>query len=346
MAKWLELKNSTEYDDTVISSRIRLARNLFVFKFPKYISKDEAKDVSDIIINAINRIDPDEEFSINAIKNLNSLDKRVLVEEHIISSELVDNQDISYYITNEKNNINLMINEEDHLRIQVLYPGFELYEGYELARELDDKLEKYLSFAFDMDFGYLTSCPTNAGTGMRASSMLHLPGLKYSGLIEGFKDSLGKLGIAVRGVYGEGSVAIGDMYQISNQKTIGFSEMEIIDKLDNIIIKIIHEERNARLRLMEEKSNFIKDKIFRALGILKYSRIIDSIEALNNLSLVRMGIYLNLYNKLSYEKITNLMFAVQKFNILKYKNSIRSARDENILRADFIRNFFEREEIK
>lgn len=345
MVRWLELKKDTEYDDVVISSRIRLARNLTKFKFPNSLNNEEAKEVSDIFIKTVNNIDNENKFTVISLKEIDSIDRRVLMEEHLISPELIKNKDISYYIINEKNFLNLMINEEDHLRLQVLLPGFELYKAFEIAKDTDNKLEENINFAFDKDFGYLTSCPTNTGTGMRASVMLHLPALKLGNYLQGIIDSLTKLGLTIRGVYGEGSDALGDMFQISNQRTLGFSEIEVIDKLENIAIKIIEKERKTRRDLLSQKTNYLKDKVYRALGILKYARIISDREALKNLSFLRMGIDLGLYRGLNYNQITNLMLSVQKYNILKYKYSLKSFEEENVLRADYIRNFFEQEDL-
>lgn len=175
--------------------------------------------------------------------------------------------------------------------------------------------------------------------------MLHLPALKIRNYLQGIIDSLAKLGLTIRGVYGEGSDGLGDMFQISNQKTLGFSEIEVIDKLENIVIKIIERERNTRRDLLNQKTNYLKDKVYRALGILKNARIISDKEALENLSFLRMGIDLGLYKGLNYNQITNLMLSVQKYNILKYKYSLKSFEEENVLRADYIRDFFEQEEI-
>ncbi len=345
MVRWLELKKDTDYDDVIISSRIRLARNLIKFKFTNNIDYKEAQEVADRFKKAIEIIDIDNDFSVVSMKDIDSIDRRVLIEEHLVSPELINNKDISYYIINKDNTINLMINEEDHLRLQVILPGFDLYKAYDMSNEIDLKLEKYLDFAFDRDFGYLTACPTNTGTGMRASIMLHLPALKMSNYLQGVMDSLGKLGLTIRGVYGEGSRALGDMFQISNQKTLGFTEQEVIDKLENVTCRIIDNERNSRKTLLEKKSDFIKDKIYRSLGVLKYSRIINSNEALENLSYLRMGVSLGLYDKLNFVQITNLMLSVQKYNILKYKYYLHSFKDEDVLRANYIRNFFEKEEI-
>ena len=343
MVRWLELKKDTKYDDVVISSRIRLARNLLKFKFTNNIDSIQAKEVADKIIKAIEIID-NNEFTVVSMKDIDSIDRRVLMEEHLVSPELIKNKDISYYIISKNNTINLMINEEDHLRLQVILPGFDLYKAHDMSNELDLKLEKYLDFAFDKNFGYLTACPTNTGTGMRASVMLHLPALKISNYIQGLTDSLSKLGLTIRGVYGEGSKALGDMFQISNQKTLGFTEQEVIDKLENISHRIISNERESRVDLLNKRPDFIKDKIYRALGTLKYARVINANEALENLSYLRMGISLDLYKKLSFDKITNLMFSIQKYNILKYKYSLKSFENEDVLRANYIRNFFETEE--
>lgn len=345
MAKWLELQENNEYNDVVISSRIRLARNLGKFKFPSYISSEDANKVFNTFAEAINRIDKNKDFSLVSMNDLDLIDSNVLMEEHIISPELIKNRKISHYIINKNNLINLMINEEDHMRLQILLPELDLYKAYEMADELDRKLEKEVDFAFNSKFGYLTSCPTNTGTGMRASVMLVLPALQISNYIDGFKDSLGKLGITIRGVYGEGSEALGNMYQISNQKTLGFSEEEVIDKLDNIVLKVIEKERETRISLLNNKTDFIEDKIYRAFGILKYSRIISDREALSHLSFLRMGISLNLYNGLNFNQITDLMLSIQKNNILRYKKFLNSSESENALRANFIRDYFEKEEM-
>ncbi|MDL2310929.1 protein arginine kinase, partial [Peptostreptococcaceae bacterium OttesenSCG-928-C18] len=322
---------------------IRLARNLFNFNFTNSIDAVQAKEVANKFINAIETIDG-ENFVVVSMKDIDSIDRRVLMEEHLVSPELIKNKDISYYIINKENTVNLMINEEDHLRLQVILPEFDLHRAYDMANKVDLKLEEYIDFAFDKDFGYLTACPTNTGTGMRASAMLHLPALKISNYIQGLMDSLGKLGITIRGVYGEGSKALGDMFQISNQKTLGFKEQDVITKLENICCKIIENEREARIDLLSKKSDFIKDKVYRSLGILKYARVINSNEALENLSYLRMGISQGLYNKLDFDKITNLMFSIQKYNILKYKYFLKSFEDEDVLRAKYIRDFFEMEE--
>lgn len=345
MAKWLELQENKEYNDVVISSRIRLARNLENFKFPGYISDEDAIKVFNTFAKAIDKIDKDKEFSLVSMNDLDLIDSNVLMEEHIISPELIKNRNISHYIISKNNLINLMINEEDHMRLQVLLPELDLYKAYEMADKFDKKLEKEVDFAFSSKFGYLTSCPTNTGTGMRASVMLVLPALQLSNYIDGFKDSLSKLGITIRGVYGEGSEALGNMYQISNQKTLGFSEEEVIDKLENIVLKVIDKERETRIRLLSSKTDFIEDKIFRAFGILKYSRMISDREALSHLSFLRMGISLNLYDGLSFNQITDLMLSIQKNNILRYRNFLNSNEDENTLRAKFIRDYFEKEEL-
>ncbi len=346
MAKWLKLQENHEYNDVVISSRIRLARNLEKFKFPSYISNEDAASVFKVFAEAINKIDSNKEFSLVSMKDLDLIDSNVLMEEHIISPELIKNRNISHYIINKNNLINLMINEEDHMRLQILLPELDLYKAYEMADELDRKLEKEIDFAYNSKFGYLTSCPTNTGTGMRASVMLVLPALQFSNYIDGFKDSLGKLGITIRGVYGEGSEALGNMYQISNQKTLGFSEEEVIDKLENIVLKVIDKERETRIRLLSSKTDFIEDKIFRAFGTLKYSRIISDREALSHLSFLRMGISLNLYKGLSFNQITDLMLSIQKNNMIRYGKFLNSNENDNTLRAKFIRDYFEKEEIK
>ncbi len=231
-----------------------------------------------------------------------------------------------------------MINEEDHLRIQVLLPGLNFEEGWKLCNEIDDFLESTLNFAFDEDFGYLTSCPTNVGTGLRASAMVHIPSLVITGYVDSLIQGLNKIGLAVRGIHGEGTKAIGNLYQISNQTTLGEGgEEEIIEKLRNVIYQIINKERDVRNNLLINKTKEVEDKVFRSLGILKYSRLMTSREAMAHLSNVRLGKEMGIIDDIDYNKIIKLMIDIQPASIQKTANKELNKEERDTRRAGLIR---------
>lgn len=333
-----------EYEDIVISSRIRLARNIKNHRFPHLLKGEESEEIIALFKNAMETVDSNKEFTFQKMSEINSVGRRVLMEEHLVSPELNKNKDISAYFLHKDRKINLLINEEDHLRLQVINDDFSLSENLSKALELDNALEKEIHFAFDEKYGYLTTCPTNVGTGLRASIMVHLPALREADYMEGLQDSLNKLGITVRGFYGEGSNASGDLYQISNQQTLGINEQMLVDKIENITHRIVMNERNVRARTLEKHPIKVKDKVFRSLGILKYSRQIDDEEAFQCLSNLRLGIDLGLYRGLNFKQINEMMRKVQKYTILNYKYDLRSYKEENVIRADWIRDYFSKEE--
>lgn len=271
-------------DDIVISSRIRLARNLSDIPFPNAL-KDKA-EVTDKIKKSIQKSNSDFlEYNLN---ELSMSAKQALAEEHLISPQLAKSKD-SYALINKDKTISIMIMEEDHLRLQVITGGYSLDYAFEIADKLDDSLQENLDFAFDEKLGFLTACPTNTGTGLRASVMLHLPALSMTESINKIISSAGKLGIAMRGFYGEGSKADGSFYQISNQITLGESETDIIKRVKNITDQIINLEKQARETLLKTKKNVLEEKLFRSYGILKYTRNISSSEAKSLLSDVLLG---------------------------------------------------------
>ena len=333
-----------EYEDIVISSRIRLARNIKNHRFPHLLKGEESEEIIALFKNAMETVDSNKEFTFQKMSEINSVGRRVLMEEHLVSPELNKNKDISAYFLHKDRKINLLINEEDHLRLQVINDDFSLSDNLSKAIELDNALEKEIHFAFDEKYGYLTTCPTNVGTGLRASIMVHLPALREADYMEGLQDSLNKLGITVRGFYGEGSNASGDLYQISNQQTLGINEQMLVDKIENITHRIVMNERNVRVRTLEKHPIKVKDKVFRSLGILKYSRQIDDEEAFECLSNLRLGIDLGLYRGLNFKQINEMMKKVQKYTILNYKYDLRSYKEENVIRADWIRDYFSKEE--
>lgn len=270
-------------DNIVISTRIRLARNLSDTPFPNALT--DKKPVLEKIKNAVAMQKSFKEYDMS---KLSESSKTALSEEHLISPQMAKSKDSIAFINDDKN-ISIMAMEEDHIRLQVIMGGYALDEAFKLANETDDALESELDFAFDEELGYLTACPTNTGTGLRASVMLHLPALFLTDSIEKIAVSASKLGIAMRGFYGEGSKAFGNFYQISNQITAGESEEDIIKRVKNIVEQIINLEKQARENLLKTNETAFTEKIYRAYGVLKYTHSISSLEAKNYLSDVLLG---------------------------------------------------------
>ncbi|MCG4586447.1 ATP--guanido phosphotransferase, partial [Anaerosalibacter bizertensis] len=237
-------------DDVVISSRVRIARNIEDVRFPQAARKEESEKVTKDILEAVKNSNKNDNYKFFEIGRLSSLDKNVFIEKHLISPNLIQKPDMSSFLLRDDEKVTIMINEEDHLRLQILLPGLNLEEGWKLCSSIDDGLEEYLDYAFDEKFGYLTSCPTNTGTGLRASVMLHLPSLVLTGYANNIFQAVSQIGLTVRGLYGEGTKALGNIFQISNQTTLGETEEEIIQKLKNVVIQIINKEREIRENLL------------------------------------------------------------------------------------------------
>lgn len=335
--KWYDRISSS--DDVVISSRIRLARNLEEFAFPWRMDEDSSKKVALSVKQALENAYGDK-LSFKEINR--DVMSSVLVEEHIISPEFAENGNIyRALVSNSDNSLAVMINEEDHVRIQAIFPGFELEKAYECANEADDALIKGCSIAYDEKYGFLTSCPTNLGTGMRASVMLHLPALSAFGYIKSIVSLMNKIGLTVRGIYGEGSDARANMYQLSNQVTLGISEEDTIAKLKSAVSQIVEKERDMRKKLLEDTRSEIYDKLWRSYGTLKYARSIDTGEASKLISNVRLAQVCGIIPEIKGENLIKLLFEIMPSHIL---SRFPEASDSNLrdkYRADLIRQFFE-----
>ncbi|MBM7624990.1 protein arginine kinase [Sporohalobacter salinus] len=333
--KWM--KASGPDPDVVISSRIRLARNLMEVPFPNYASDKEAKRVIDKVESLLEEEDNDFGLKLLDLEKIPVLEKEVMVEKHLISPEHAEPGQHKAMLLTDDESVSIMINEEDHIRSQILFSGLQLEEAWELGDQVDDYLESKLNFAFSEEYGYLTTCPTNAGTGMRASVMVHLPALNLSNQINDVLRAISQLGLAVRGLYGEGTEALGNIYQISNQVTLGPSEEEIIENLQGVIKQIINQERNARKRLMKQNKVELTDRIYRSYGVLKYSRKISSKEAMKLLSDVKLGVDLGIINDVSASIFNELMVLISPpaLQRLTGKDLNSSQRDEK--RANLIR---------
>ncbi|MBS4179702.1 protein arginine kinase [Lederbergia citrea] len=332
--------------DIILSSRIRLARNLRNYKFPTLFSNDDARE----IINKVNEIlqakvfQPYGEMELLQVDELKSLQKRVLVEKHLISPRLADDASHGAVLLSENEDISIMINEEDHVRIQCLFPGLQLTEALERANAIDDILEEKVNYAFDEDLGYLTSCPTNVGTGLRASVMVHLPALILTRQINRIIPAINQLGLVVRGIYGEGSEALGNIFQISNQITLGKSEEDIIGDLTSVVQQIIAQERSAREALVKTSNIQLEDRVYRSYGILANSRIIETKEAAECLSDVRLGIDAGYINHLSKNILNELMILTQPGFLQQYAGGPLRPVERDIKRASFIRERLKLEE--
>ena len=332
------LRGEGPHHQVVISSRVRLARNLRKRPFPGWAKKAERTSILELIRSHVEALpEMQESFSEN-LQDLSALDRQVLVERHLISREHAAKGGGSAVVVNRRQTVSIMINEEDHLRMQSIRSGLQLKQAFKLIDKIDSALESKLDFAFDPRLGYLTACPTNVGTGMRASAMLHLPGLVLSELINQVVQAVGKIGLAVRGLYGEGTEAMGNLFQISNQTTLGEREDEIINRLSKVIETIIEKEHDARQILLQKKSNTLCDQIGRAYGVLTYAHAMPSKEALNLLSIIKLGMDLGAFPEDQRLQIDELFIDTQPAHLQKSSQQKLNAEERDHLRAQLIRD--------
>ena len=323
--------NPKDRQAVVLSTRIRLARNLNGPPFPARANAEQKEDILRICTNALNAIPKLSGGTLQIMGKLTSEERALLVEDHIISKELAESKEGAVF-TSRDLTCSVMINEEDHLRIQIVRGGFQLKKAWCQAGELDSSLEKSLELAFSPRLGYLTACPTNVGTGMRASAMLHLPGLVLSGQMEKVVRAIGAVGLAVRGWFGEGSDATGSIFQISNQHTLGFSEEHILAHLEHWLKSIIEQEENARLRILEADDMRLFDQITRAFGILQNALLLTSAEAMGALSFMRLACDLGLLPPSIRADMDRLIIECQPAHVLTASGA-KNARGRDAYRA-------------
>lgn len=326
-------------NDIVLSSRIRLARNCAQVSFPIIADQENLEEVRQFFQEEYEHqsFQSYEDFEFVKIGDLTPIERRVLVEKHLISPHLAKRAQTAAALISKNEQVSMMINEEDHIRIQLYFPGLQLTTALEKAFELDDWIEEKVNYAFDETKGYLTSCPTNVGTGMRASVMMHLPALAITQQINRMIPAINQLGLVVRGIYGEGSEAQGNIFQISNQITLGKSEEDIVEDLQSVVQQLIEHERNARNRIMEQSNTRLEDRIYRSYGILEYSRIIESKEAATCLSNVRLGIDLGVIKNVSRNILNELMVLTQPGFLQHYAEKNLTTNERDVLRASLIR---------
>jgi protein arginine kinase len=325
------------HDRIVMSSRVRLARNLRSAAFPGWAKKPERVRVLELIQPAVEALPEMNDSYADSMDNLSALDKQILVERHLISREHAARSAGSGLVLNRDETFCVMINEEDHLRMQALRPGLQLREAWQAIDRLDSQLERKLEYAFNSEWGYLTACPTNLGTGIRVSAMLHLPGLVLGEQINPIIQSVNKLGLAVRGLYGEGTEALGNVFQVSNQMTLGESETAIVERLDKVLLQIIEHEENSRATLLEKKPKVVFNHIGRAYGILANAHSISSKETMNLLSLMRLGVDLGMFSAVDRSLVDELFVITQPAHLQKQHSEKLSAEERDLLRADMLR---------
>ncbi|KAB2648760.1 MAG: protein arginine kinase [Verrucomicrobiota bacterium] len=336
-----ELTDSTSSKTAIVlMTRVRLARNLSGQPFPGWARPAQRDLILDKCQKAVTSISPLKRGLSLSVNELSELEKLNLVERHLISRELSGSTQGSGVIISRDQTFSVMVNEEDHLRIQVLRSGFHLKKAWNQIDDLDSALEEALDFAFSPSLGYLTACPTNLGTGLRASAMMHLPALVISSQMEKVVRAVNQLGMVVRGLFGEGSDASGSIFQISNQMTLGETEEDIIKRLSSVLQSIVEHEMNARQKLIETDSGKLFDKLGRAYGILQNSHLLTSGEAMNLLSLVRLGVDLKMYPESCRSIIDRLFIEAQPGHLQYAQKGACDPQQRDFLRAAKLRTEF------
>ncbi len=327
-----------DVSDVVISTRIRFARNLRDYPFPCRLNDEGKRRVSsmikDAVLNGNSAIS--NRFKYIQMSELTQEEAVSLVERHLVSPEFISDRDGRGLLLLDDESVSIMINEEDHIRIQVIKADMELDETYDLADKIDTLLNERLNFAFDDKLGYLTQCPTNIGTGMRASLMMHLPALKESNAIGRISSSLSKLGLTIRGMYGEGTEPKGAIYQLSNQVSLGISESEAINNLRDIAGQLISQERDAREAMA--KNIAVQDRIYRSFGVLQYARLLSNSECMQLLSNLRFGLETNIIKNIDFDTINRLFIEAQPATLMKNIGKKLSPQERDQIRAELVRS--------
>ncbi len=333
--KWLD--GSGNNSDIVISSRVRLARNLSNFSFPNRAPNKVLSQVLNIVRDCYGKIEDLKDALFLDISELNELDRQFLMERRLISPDLIKLDRSSGLIIGKDELLSVMINEEDHLRIQSLQSGLEINKAWQLIRRIDDGLANTLDFAYSEQFGYLTACTTNTGTGIRASLFINLPALVITEKMDKIINELAPSEVAIRGFYGEGSEILGNIFQVSNQLTLGKTEQSIINRINNMAEQLISFELNAREELMKKNSIVIEDKVARAIGTLKYAKILSSSESITLLSLLRLGVALGFIDSIDEKILNELLVLIQPAHLQKLRGTSLNSRERDILRIKLIR---------
>ena len=340
LGRWLD--GSGPSSDIVLSTRVRLARNLKEVPFTHRAREEQMAMVYSSVVSAVRKTPALISSTALQMRDLTPIDRQFLVERHLISHDLADNGRLRGLLLVPDESVSAMVNEEDHLRLQALASGFQLRSAWEAVNAIDDELGQDLDYAFSDDLGYLTACPTNAGTGMRASVLIHLPSLVLTKQIGRVLQGITQVGLAVRGFYGEGSQIMGNFFQISNQTTLGQSERETVESLERVTRQIIDYEQRARDELLKDARVQIEDKIWRAYGTLRHSRVISSQEVINLSSAVRFGVALQMNGLASVQTLNELLIRTQPAHIQLATGREMEQRERNVIRADYVRKLLDK----
>ena len=328
-------------DGQILSSRVRLARNIGKYPFRKKLDSVCAAEMVDEVTNATQVAGGSRYFHVLDIQSLGEVEQKVFVEKHIISNEFLAVSLPKGLLVSDSQNTSVMINEEDHVRIQSVTAGDDIDSSFETACQIDDLIEERLEYAFHAEYGYLTACPTNTGTGLRASYMVHLPCLDKNDVANKLLPHVAKFGITLRGIYGEGTAPMGSIYQISNQNTLGKSEEEIMAGLKAVTKNILDHELKAREKILETNKCYLEDKVYRAYGILASTRVISANEAMNLLSDVRLGFLSSLLDKpMPANQIYRIMMEIQPGHLQRAAATFMNDQERDIARAEYLRGVF------
>ncbi len=334
-APWLSAQG--DLADHVISSRVRLARNLARIPYPSVANSTQLGEVADTVAACTELLETTSPGRYLRARELDTTDRQLLVERHLTSPDFMrENTDLAVFVS-EDEQVSVTVNEEDHLRIQTLGSGLSLARAWASASEVDAGLDARLTFDFDRDFGYLTACPTNVGTGLRASVLVHLPALVLTREIESYLGRLGKLGFVARGFYGEGTDVQGNLFQISNQTTLGQTEEEITSGLESITRQLVDQERDAEKTLLRDARTELEDRVWRAWAVITHARMLNSSEMMNLLSAVRLGAGLGVLPEVPRSTLNELLILTQPAHLQKAGGGTLSAEERDVRRAQVFR---------
>lgn len=337
LCQWMQGRGPE--DDIVLGSRIRLARNVAKIPFPAMANDEQLTHICEIARSAT--ADKELDMDYLAMAQVPKLERELLVEKHLISPRQTREVEHKAVILRKDGLVSIMVNEEDHLRIQSIYPGFQLESAWEQCDQADDAIGEHLEYAFSPDLGYLTTCPTNVGTGLRASVMMHLPVLSLTNQMQRLIPVVNKLGLAVRGLYGEGTEAVGSIYQISNQLTLGHSEREIMTHLKAVASQIVDQEKEARQQVLRVGKAELEDRTYRALGVLSQARVLSSQEAMQLLSEVWLGVDLGLIKELDAQMLKSLVVLIRPAHLQKISGKDMDTDERDVYRAHLVREYIQ-----
>lgn len=324
-------------EDIAISSRIRLARNVIGAPFPGNAKPEQLREMMRTVESAVAKSGSVPSVLKFDLAECSELDKQVLFERRLISRDFQEKTDPGELLVSHDESFGIMINEEDHLRMQALRSGLQLKEVWNDLDRIDDQLSRYLPYVFDQDLGFLTSCPTNVGTGIRASVMLHLPGLVLAKQIGAVTQGVSKLGLAVRGIFGEGTQNLGNLFQVSNQSTLGESEEKIIEQLQSVITQLINHEKNTRRVLLENNQAALLNHVGRAYGTLRHAYILNTEEALESLSALRLGVDMGMFASIDIHMVNELFIIINPAHLQKYAGRELDTAERDVFRATLVR---------